>query len=195
MKNKKTFTYILIAIICIIFLKQNITYSSYESDTKTEAVKNIAFWNIKVNETLISTEQSKMVNLNNVVWKNTHTRENKVSPGSIGNYKIKLDFTGTEVSVKYEIEIIDKSIDPNKLLTLNSITGPTFIKTSPTTYTSICDLNCIKNDPVKQIQLQVEWINDDNVNDLEKVFTEENNLIINFKAYQYQGEQIIPYGG
>ena len=107
-----------------------------------------------------------------------------------------IDPTGTDVAIRYDLEIIDKNVDPNKILTITNITqhGVNLVKTDVNTYTGIITLDMIDSGVKPSLVLDVSWINDDNVNDLEKeIESIEDYLFIRFKASQYRGEAITEY--
>ena len=144
MKNRiKKIIIVCTLLICFIFLITRVTYSSYESNTAGSVNGNIAGWNIKVNDVIVSNEVDKEVDIDDVVWNATHTRSGKLAPGSTGTFNIKLDFSGTEVAVRFDIEILDKTVDSNKILTLTAIdtADVTLTRTGVSTYTAVVDVD------------------------------------------------------
>lgn len=198
MKNRvKKIMIICILLICCIFLITKVTYSSYESNTSGDVTGNIAGWNIKVNDVIVSNEVDKVVDIDDVVWNATHTRSGKLSPGSTGTFNIKLDFSGTDVAVRFDIEIIDKAIDSDKVLTLTDIdtSDVTLTRTGVSTYTGIVDVDDIDT-TIVNLALDLSWVNNDNVNDDPTgEFDNSQFLEVNFKATQYGGETINAYTG
>lgn len=186
-----------ILLICFIFLVTRVTYSSYESNTSGDVTGKIAGWNIKINDVIVSNEVGKVVDIDDVVWNSTHTRNGKLAPGSTGTFNIKLDFSGTDVAVRFDIEVVDKNIDSDKILTLTSIdtADVTLVKTGISTYTGIVDVDDIDTTLVN-LALDLSWVNNDNVtDDSSSVFDNSQFLEVNFKATQYGGETITAYTG
>ncbi len=186
-----------ILLICFIFLVTRVTYSSYESNTSGDVTGNIAGWNIKINDVIVSNEVDKVVDIDDVVWNSTHTRNGKLAPGSTGTFNIKLDFSGTDVAVRFDIEVVDKNVDSDKILTLTGIdtADVTLVKTGVSTYTGIVDVDDIDTTLVN-IALDLSWVNDDNVtDDPSGEFDNSQFLDVNFKATQYGGETITAYTG
>jgi hypothetical protein len=198
MKNRiKKIIIICTLLICFIFLITRVTYSSYESNTAGSVNGNIAGWNIKVNDVIVSNEVDKEVDIDDVVWNATHTRSGKLAPGSTGTFNIKLDFSGTEVAVRFDIEIIDKTVDSNKILTLTAIdtADVTLTRTGVSTYTAVVDVDDIDT-TIVNLALDLSWVNNDSVNDpVDTQFDNSQFLDVNFKATQYGGEVITPYTG
>lgn len=198
MKNRiKKIIIVCTLLICFIFLITRITYSSYESNTEGNVTGNIAGWNIKINDVIVSNEVDKEVDIDDVVWNSTHTRSGKLAPGSTGTFNIKLDFAGTDVAVRFDIEIIDKTIDPDKMLTLLDIdtADVTLVRTGVSTYSAIVDVDDIDT-TIVNLALDLSWVNDDNVdNPIDDDGENDDFLEVNFKAVQYQGGALTAYTG
>ena len=198
MKNRvKKIMIICILLLCCIFLITKVTYSSYESNTSGDVTGNIAGWNIKVNDVIVSNEVDKVVDIDDVTWNASHTRSGKLAPGSTGTFNIKLDFSGTDVAVRFDLEVIDKNIDSDKILTLTDIdtVDVTLTRTGVSTYTGIVDVDDIDT-TIVNIALDLSWVNNDNVNDdISGEFDNSQFLEVNFKATQYGGETINTYTG
>ncbi len=198
MKNRiKKIIIVCTLLICFIFLITRVTYSSYESNTAGSVNGNIAGWNIKVNDVIVSNEVDKEVDIDDVVWNATHTRSGKLAPGSTGTFNIKLDFSGTDVAVRFDIEILDKTVDSNKILTLTAIdtADVTLTRTGVSTYTAVVDVDDIDT-TIVNLALDLSWVNNDSVDDpVDTQFDNSQFLDVNFKATQYGGEAITPYTG
>ena len=121
MKRKKLIIIVIIVISCIIYLSINSTYSSYESEVEATADSQIADWKIKVNDTLITGEAEQTITINDIEWDTTHTKENTITPGTSGIITVIIDPTTTEVAFAYELTIIDKTVNPNKILTVTKV--------------------------------------------------------------------------
>lgn len=195
-KYSKTIAISVVIIVCVIYLISNVTYTSYVSEADGQVDSKVAGWNILINNVLVSTGTEKNVGLSDIVWSGEHVAEGKAAPGSTGVMNVLLDPTGTEVAIRYDLEIIDKNVDPTKILTITNIAehGVDLVKTDVNTYTGIITLDMIKSGVKPSLVIDVSWVNDDNVNDLEReVESIEDYLLIKFKASQYRGEQIVQY--
>lgn len=201
MKNKRNCIQCVIVVFCIIlcflYLKSKVTYSSYESVVDGNIDSSIASWNIKIdNESITTLDMNKSVGINDIKWDTTNVREGKVAPGSSGVMNINIDASETDVAVKYEMEIIDKTVDNTKFFTVTDIfsTNTNLIKTGLNKYVGILSIDDIENGIKPNIQIDMEWktteeivYKDENSDDLESF------IVINFVASQYNGEEIIPY--
>ena len=96
-KKKRLVITLLIVISCFIYLRQNSTYTSYESEVEGRVEASVANWKIKVNNTLITGEENQAIDINTVEWKTDHTMEGTASPGTGGTITITIDPTTTRV--------------------------------------------------------------------------------------------------
>lgn len=194
----------LIKFLCIIFLGIGIGFYLYFSDAYSifESVidgfikPDIATWKIKVNDVLVTTVDPVSVNITSITWSGEHVADNKVAPGSIGSLDINIDPTDTDVAIRYDIEVIDKNINPDKLLTVHSVThsSDNLVRTGISTYTGIITLDEIDAKSIEHINLNVEWIDDNTEINFDDLSDDVNDYLeINFRAVQYRGEEIIPY--
>lgn len=186
-KRKKLVIILLIVITCFIYLRQNSTYTSYESETEGRVEASVANWKIKVNNTLITGEENQAIDINTVEWETDHTMEGTASPGTGGTITITVDPTTTEVPFDYTLTIIDHTINPDKILTVTGVenTLGTLVKDN-NTYQGTMSLNDIKDKKTDTIKIHVFW--DDGGQDIEVNPDEEAESIdmieIDFKASQ-----------
>lgn len=194
----------LIKILCVVFLCIGVglylyfkdAYSIFESLVDGFISPDIATWNIKVNDVIVTAENPVVVDISDTTWSSEHVADNKVAPGSTGTLNIKIDPMDTDVAIRYELDIIDKNIVPEKLLAVTSITDELgeLVKTDVSTYTGIISLDDINNSSVKNIKISVEWVYNGEEIDYDAVGNAPEDYIeINFRAIQYQGEEIVPY--
>ena len=193
-KRKNVFIFILLIIsIALLYIFANKTYTSYESKTMGNADLNIAEWQIKIDDQEI-VKSTQEIKLSDIVWNNDHTSSGKVSPGSKGSAKIKIDPSMTQVAIKYSISYVDHSNDPNIVLTVNSISleDDELKREEDGSYSGIITLDEIKNGVKKILNLDVEWINDENNNEFDSAIGLEDAtpqyLTLILKAEQYKGE-------
>lgn len=195
--NKKKVKIIIIVIcLCLIYLATKITYTAYESNIEGTVDAKIAKWDISINNEQITTIEEKNISIKDIKWDGTHVAEGKVAPGSTGVMKIQIDPTKTDVAIRYDLEIIDKTINPDVVLKVTSIEQDSLelVKTGKNTYTGIISLNSIQSGIKPTITLNLIWENDQNVNDLDKEITSTDDYLqMNFTASQYKGETIVPY--
>ena len=193
-KNIKLIIIVVTIVICVVYLKNKVTYTSYESNVDATTSSTIANWNIKINNKTLTKTDTNPIASDDITWTNTHANNSKVAPNSSGIYNIEIDPTTTNVAIKYELEVIDKSVDATKILTLTSINSD-LIKTGIDTYTGIITLNDINNKIKKTITLNLKWLSDDNNDSNVEATSSTDFLELEFCAYQYRGEQIVEYGG
>lgn len=181
--------FISILIICLFYLWSKATKAAYESEVEKDIEVPIAGWEITVDGEDITTEEEKEISISQITWDTSRTRAGKVSPGSTGTMIINIDPTGTETAIKYQLEIIDKTINTDSVLKVTNVSSTnTTISKSGNIYTGYVYLNDITNGLKPRIVVDVEWENDDSVNDLEREITsQEDYLLIKFKAIQYKG--------
>lgn len=194
----------LIKILCVVFLCIGVglylyfkdAYSIFESVIDGFIRPDIANWKIKVNDVLVTTVDPVSVDITDITWSGDHVADNKVAPGSIGSLEINIDPTDTDVAIRYDIEVIDKNINPDKLLTVHSVNdlAGSLTRTDVSTYTGIITLDEIDAKSIEQINLNVEWVDDNTEFDFDDVDDDVTDYLeINFRAIQYNGEEIIPY--
>ena len=202
MKNNKKIIavcFILIVVSCFLYYGARATYTSYESHIEGNARTSLAGIHLTINgEDAVENSDGTLDNqilLENTTWVSTHTREEKLSPGSSGTISLELDPAGSEVAILYEFRFVDKRVDSNKLLTFSSITSNDgIIRTGVDTYTGIITLADISNERLFHINADFYF---DDQEDMEGI-TEDNQEFddlfeIHFHAIQYRGETIQEY--
>ncbi len=191
--NMRTIIEILIfvgvLIICSFYLWSKATKAAYETEVEKNVEVPIAGWEISVDGEDITTSEVKQISISDITWDTSRTRSGKVSPGSTGTMTIEIDPTGTETAIKYELEIIDKTVNPTSVLKVNNVSSPNVtITRSGNKYTGYIYLSDINNGLKPKVIVDVEWENDENVNDLEREITsQEDYILIKFNATQYKG--------
>jgi len=112
LKKNKKIVLIVIAIVAIVmaFLGGG-AYAKYMSKVSGNGVAEVANWSFKVNE---SSEQIQSISLKSTA-NNSKLLDNKIAPGTEGNFQVKLDATGSEVAVKYAVKFEEKSPKPTNL--------------------------------------------------------------------------------
>jgi hypothetical protein len=198
--NRRTILYIIILCsIAFLYFGAKGTYTAYESFVNTEMSNRVAPIHLLINgEDLGSdTVLDNRIILDNITWTSTHTRPGKLSPGSTGSFQFELDPTGSEVAILYQIQFIDKEVDPDKIVTFQNVASDrTLVRTSIDTYSGIITLADIENG--QKTHITVDFIYDD-TEDIEGI-REDNQVFedffeIHFTALQYQGEELIAYTG
>lgn len=180
-------------IICFAYLITRATHSSYESNVSVRTNTNMAGWNIKINNTQVTGIDSNGLDLNYEITANAAGKNSKAAPGSVLEYPIDIDTTGTDVAVKFDLEIIDKAVDEDKFLLLKEVSSNdiTLIRTDVSTYTGVIEKSSLNNGV--SINLKLEWPDDGTLVEYVEDTTDEDYFTIDFHAVQYRGETITPY--
>ena len=115
--NKKIRIVILIAILILLALIIQSTYSKYTSKSTGTINRDTADWIIKINDKDITIPdengQVGVFEIDDFTWdweSAPNVKPPKVAPGMSGFFKLKIDPTGTQVSIKYTITIDDSKI-------------------------------------------------------------------------------------
>lgn len=187
MRKKKGIILLLIVIVCFIYLHQNSTYTSYESQIEGRVEANVANWRIKVNDTLITGDENQAITINKIDWETNHTMEGTASPGTGGTISFTIDPTTTEVPFDYTLTIIDHTINPEKILTVTKVENTlTPLTKEGYTYQGTMSIKDIKQKKVDTITIHAFW--DDEGEDIIADPNEETQSIdmveITFKASQ-----------
>lgn len=193
MKNNTKTLLCFLAIISIItlYLGGIKTYTSYEAAVEEDMNVDIAQWNIFIDGENV-TSDTKEMKIQNVEWVGAHTRDGKVAPGSKGIVKVEI-VPQTEVAMEYRISYVDHTMDPNIILTVNSISleGDNYIKDSDNSFTGIISLEQIMSGKKMTLTIDVEWVNDEANNEVDSNIAinggEANYLSLVLDAKQYMG--------
>ena len=109
-KKKVLITLALLTIILLAFIGGQ-AYAKYVSEVRGEGVAQVATWNFKVNG---QSEQVEEINLASTCNNETLVN-NKIAPGTSGSFDIKVDATGSEVGINYNIAFTEEENKPQNL--------------------------------------------------------------------------------
>ena len=200
MKDSKKYTiiFIVLLVICFLYLGASSTYTAYESLVDGNVKTPTAKFKLYINGISVTGDGtlSDQIIVDNVTWTSTHTRDEKISPGSYGTVYLELDPTQSDVAVMYSFQFIDKRIDDDKVLTFNNITADSgIVRTAKDTYSGIVTLDDINDG--KKINISADFIfdylNDIVITDDYEAPSFEDLFEIHFHAVQYRGEELVPY--
>lgn len=112
LKKSKKIVLLLVAIVTIIFsFIGGQSYAKYMSKVTGQGTADIASWSFKVNE-----NEEKMQTISLKSRQNNSTLlNNKIAPGTDGEFQIKLDATGTDVGINYAIKFENETRKPTNL--------------------------------------------------------------------------------
>lgn len=191
-----------IAISSFLYFDAFATLTSYESEIDANVETTGAKFVVKINNNNVVTTDGtiKDVDITSIVSGSSHVKENTVAPGSTLSIPIDLNVYGSEVAIMFTFDVIDATEDPDKAMTLISMTnGSTSIpltRTGPKSYTGVITKAMLSNNTDYSYTFNFEFI------DHEIVLTEslldsssEDLFVVNFSAIQYMGEPITAYTG
>ena len=188
--KKLKIVFAIVVLLSVIYLLFSVTKAAYESNINGNLDNEVAKWNIKINDIDITNTMIKEVKVGDIYWNNTHTKEGKVSPGSSGVMTLIVDPSDTDVAIKYDITYSDSS-NSDKILTITSLNSTTELtKTADNKYTGILSLDDINAGIKPVITINIEWVNDEAMNERDSGDVDDALIELVFTAIQYNGEAI-----
>lgn len=191
---------ILISLLSLLYLTSQGTLTAYESETTTQVFTSLASWNIELNGQSMTDQTDKVLTLNDMTWSGTHVNASTVAPGSKGTLQLTIDPTTTDVAIRYEISYRDRSMDPDYLFTVTSITldDASLVQTGENTYTGIFTKEELLKHTTKTLRIGLAWINDETMNEQDSAIGRKTTplpdaIALSLSATQYLGEKIVPF--
>lgn len=113
MKKSKKIVFIVVAIMAILmsFVGGQV-YAKYMSKITGNGTADIASWSFKVNE---KDEKMQTISLKSTI-NNSTLVNNKIAPGTKGDFQIKIDASGAEVGIDYKILFENEKNKPTNLI-------------------------------------------------------------------------------
>ena len=148
-KSKKIILLLAILIAIVVSFIGGQTFSKYITEVRGEGIAEVARWSFKVNG---QDEEVQTINLASTC-NNETLIDNKIAPGTEGNFKIIVDGTGSDVGIDYSIKFENESTKPQNLK----------FKYDEKEYNSIAELQedltgtINTNDPEKTKTLSIDW--------------------------------------
>lgn len=148
-KSKKIILLLAILIAIVLSFIGGQTFSKYITEVRGEGIAEVARWSFKVNG---QDEEVQTINLASTC-NNETLIDNKIAPGTEGNFKIIVDGTGSDVGIDYSIKFENESTKPKNLK----------FKYDEKEYNSIAELQkdltgtINTNDPEKTKTLSIDW--------------------------------------
>jgi hypothetical protein len=197
LKKVKFLVFILI-VFSFLYFGSKATFTSYESSIRGNINSSVGKIKIKINDIDVTNSGAldNSVLIDNITWTSNHVREGKIAPGSSGSIELDIDATGSDVAIKFDLELIDKSVDNDKLITFTKFTDNSgdLIRTGVSTYSGIITLDDIASSDSICVTLDFSFLDD---GDMEAISEDDQNLddlfVINFHAIQYNGEELVKY--
>ena len=194
MKNgKRSVLVVTLLIFCFMYLVVRGIQAAYESTITGRVSNTLADWSIKVNNQEITNSSLESISLTYTVNDLTNVRSGKVAPGSNLSYPIQIDASGSEVAVKLTFTVTDKTVDPDKYLTLTSVSSSdlSVIRVGANAYCVVIPKASLSG--VKTISMNFSWVDDGSLVEYSDEIDSDNFMEINLNAIQYVGETITPY--
>ena len=110
-KKKKALLILGILLVMLLAFIGGQAYAKYVSSIRGEGIAEIATWDFKVNGQKEQVEQINLVSTCN----NETLVNNKIAPGTSGEFKIIVDATGSEVGINYNITFTEEENKPQNL--------------------------------------------------------------------------------
>ena len=178
------------------------SYSLFESQRVNTTNLEIAKWEIKVNESLLSGNSSTFT-VNNFIWSTSpYVMEGKAAPGLDGYFDIIIDPNDTDTSIRYDVTFDFSNLDNNQfsITEIKEIDDKSIVRTGEYTYSNIITLDEIENSETNTIRVYIEWINDEanNIKDSElgTVLNSQLMIPVSVDVTQYiDGDTLTPYIG
>ena len=113
LKKSKKIVFIVVAIMAILmsFVGGQV-YAKYMSKITGNGTADIASWSFKVNE---KDEKMQTISLKSTI-NNSTLVNNKIAPGTKGDFQIKIDASGAEVGIDYKILFENEKNKPTNLI-------------------------------------------------------------------------------
>lgn len=194
MKNgKRSVLVVTLLIFCFMYLVVRGIQAAYESTITGRVSNTLADWSIKVNNQEITNSSLENIPLTYTVNDLTNVRSGKVAPGSNLSYPIQIDASGSEVAVKLTFTVTDKTVDPDKYLTLTSVSSSdlSVIRVGANAYCVVIPKASLSG--VKTISMNFSWVDDGSLVEYSDEIDSDSFMEINLNAIQYVGETITPY--
>ena len=178
------------------------SYSLFESQRRNTTELEIAKWEIKVNNDLLSGSTSTF-SINNFTWSTSpYVMEGKAAPGLNGYFDIVIDPNDTDTSIMYDVTFDFSNLDSDQfsITEIKEIDDKSIVRTGEFTYSNIITLDEINNGETNTIRVYIEWINDEanNIKDSE-LGTELNTQLaipVSVNVVQYvDGDTLTPFVG
>ena len=198
-KNKTIKQILLIALFLVIMLliyKILDIYAVFQSEVDGKVQFAKGAWNIDVNGVDITNGMDIKFDINDIeIFQNKNAKPGKIAPGMNGKFNIFINPRDTDVSIKYDISIVEEDCTI-KINNIKDENNQQLIKTEPGVYTGIIPLSEIKQGKSKKIEFEIQWINDETKNmedtQLGKNLTHKFKIPVNIHFEQYTGETITP---
>ena len=200
-KNKNLQKVLFLLMMCVFALliyKIIDIYAVFHSEVEANVKLENGVWNITVNGTQITTGVDTEFVVNQIsTTENDHVKPGTLAPGLSGTFEMAINPEDTNVSVRYDITLIEEELGDTNLQ-IKSIkeveNNYQLIKTGENMYTGIMPLQDIQNGIIHKIQMEIEWIDDGLNNEADSELGKDGaqplQIPITVHVIQYLGENI-----
>ena len=192
--NKKKKLIVILAVLLAILLSFMVgkTFSKYVSEVRGDGMAEVATWSFKVNG---QEEEVQTINLLST-YDNETLLDNKIAPGTEGNFNIMLDGTDSEVGIEYKVNIENETIKPTNLKFIYNDKEYDKIEDLANDLTGIINAN--DENKVRNLNIKWKWNyetgkNEQEIKTSDLQDTKDAKLIQNYKFDMIvSGTQVVP---
>lgn len=193
MKTKILYIITILMLVTLVYFVSS-SYALFESEKTIVVHPETAKWNIVINGKNINTIENFVIDSFNIE-ENENTLEGKIAPSLSGYFDIEIDPTNTDTSIMYEVIFDFNNLEPTiKVDKIEEINGYSLKQVNENTYSNKITLSEIKSGVKHNIRVYIEWVNDEEKNQVDSLIGTDINgsieipVIIDIK--QYLGEEI-----
>lgn len=150
-KNKKIVLIIIAIVAILVSFIGGRAYAKYMSKVTGNGTADVASWSFKVNE---NAEKMQTISLKSTI-NNSTLVNNKIAPGTAGTFQIKVDATGADVGINYNIKFENESKKPTNLKF--EYNGKTFNSLAEMQDQIIGTINSNDSEKIKTITIAWNW--------------------------------------
>ena len=110
-KKKKAVIALCILVVMLVAFIGGQSYAKYISQVRGNGIAEIATWSFKVNGEKEQVQEIRLASTCN----NQTLVNNKIAPGTSGSFNIKIDATGSDVGINYNITFAQEENKPQNL--------------------------------------------------------------------------------
>lgn len=184
--NKKKKIILLLAFIALfVFVGSTAyTYAKYFSVKEGTMGTQIKVWDIKINNESIKNGQTLTERITATIDANTHTAENKIAPGSKGQFTIELDYSNVDLSFNYELSMGENDNLPDLKIYKLVVDGQEITATDGAKINNNVLITDPDDDRKKIIEVFIEW-NDDENNGATMSNEQDTQIPINYDSIEF----------
>lgn len=114
-KQKKITKIVVAAILLLVIILLGYTFAKYTKSYTIPTSSTVAKWNFQ-GEVFNSKNSSSITTISLAdTIKNSTIKENRIAPGTNGDFTIVVDATGSEVDLDYKVELLEETNKPQNL--------------------------------------------------------------------------------